>query len=144
MKYDDLIFIDYKAKMTHIPMQREKRAAQFSPFAALTGYDKAIKEEGRVTEQRRFLTNEEFAEIELKLIKGINKEISITYFQKDENKDGGKYISVVNKLVKIIPQQKKVLFEDGLLINIKDISSLEIKENKSYFDYQWKRMVVKQ
>lgn len=136
MKYDDLIFIDYKAKMTHIPMQREKRAAQFSPFAALTGYDKAIKEEGRVTEQRRFLTNEEFAEIELKLIKGINKEISITYFQKDENKDGGKYISVVNKLVKIIPQQKKVLFEDGLLINIKDISSLEIKENKSYFDYQ--------
>lgn len=136
MKYDDLIFIDYKAKMTHIPMQREKRAAQFSPFAALTGYDKAIKEEGRVTEQRRFLTNEEFAEIELKLIKGINKEISITYFQKDENKDGGKYISVVNKLVKIIPQQKKVQFEDGLLINIKDISSLEIKENKSYFDYQ--------
>ena len=136
MKYDDLIFIDYKARMTHIPMQREKRASQFSPFAALTGYDKAIKEEGRVTENRRYLTNEEFAEIELKLKNGVNKEIAVTYFQKDENKDGGKYITVVSKLVKIFLQEKKVQFEDGLLINIKDISSLEIKENKSYFDYQ--------
>ena len=44
MSYDDLIYIDYKAKLKHPPMDRAKRAAQFSPFAALTGYDKAIED----------------------------------------------------------------------------------------------------
>ena len=135
MKYDELIFIDYKPLMKHHPMQREKRAAQFSPFAALTGYDKAIKEEARFTEERRYLTNEEFSNIELNLKNGINKDVVITYFNKDSNKAGGSYITIESKILKILYEQKKVMLEDDLLISIKDISSLEIKDNKDYFEY---------
>lgn len=136
MSYDDLIYIDYKAKMKHHPMDRAKRAAQFSPFAALTGYDKAIEEESRVTEEKRILTSDEFSEIERKLQNGINRDVAITYFKKDESKSGGTYLTINSKIVKLLIEKKRVLLEDGTLLNIKDIFSLEIKDNKSYVDYQ--------
>ena len=85
--------------MKHPPMDRAKRAAQFSPFAALTGYDKAIEEESRVTEEKRILTSDEFSEIERKLQNGINRDVAITYFKKDESKSGGHTLQLIVKLL---------------------------------------------
>ena len=135
-KYDDIINLPHHVSKTHPQMPIADRAAQFAPFAALTGYDKAIEEESRVTEEKRILTSDEFSEIERKLQNGINRDVAITYFKKDESKSGGTYLTINSKIVKLLIEKKRVLLEDGTLLNIKDIFSLEIKGNKSYVDYQ--------
>ena len=122
MSYDDLIYIDYKAKMKHPPMDRAKRAAQFSPFAALDGHAQSIMEQNRIVDRKIELTNEQ------KLI--INKQlnylsllkdalVTITYFIKDSKKEGGKYCSeeVMIKRIDeynrmIICIDKKISFDD--------------------------------
>ena len=134
--YEDIINLPHYEPKYHPRMSKHNRAAQFAPFAALTGYDKAIEEESRVTEEKRILTSDEFSEIERRLQNGINRDVAITYFKKDESKSGGTYLTINSKIVKLLIEKKRVLLEDGTLLNIKDIFSLEIKGNKSYVDYQ--------
>lgn len=131
---EDLINLDYKSLMKHIPMQRQKRAAQFSPFAALTGYEEAICEESRVTEDRRYLTNDEAINLNNKIQSSIGKEVKITFFEKDKTKSGGKYLTLDSIITKLFIEKQIIQLANGITIKIKDIIALETKQNKSYVE----------
>ena len=131
---EDLINLDYKSLMKHVPMPRSKRAAQFSPFAALTGYEEAICEESRVTEDRRYLTNDEAINLNNKIQSSIGKEVKITFFEKDKTKSGGKYLTLDSIITKIFIEKQIIQLANGITIKIKDIIALETKQNKSYVE----------
>ena len=103
------------------------RAAQFAPFAALTGYEESIKETARLTDRKRELSEYDIEEINAKLNfiqKHINErpEVAITYFQPDERKEGGAYITVTGKVRKIDEVNRVIIFENGTEIAIEQIT----------------------
>ena len=115
------------------------RAAQFAPFAALTGYDDAITETGRLTGTKLELSEETKERIDLKinyLIDNIeeNPEITVTYFVPDKRKSGGEYLIVTGKLKKIDGYEQTLLMMDGLKISIFEILSIESEIFHSFFD----------
>ena len=84
MKYDDIIDLPHHVSKVHPQMSRENRAAQFSPFAALTGYEEAVKEMGRLTDRRMILDEYEKEEIDRKLRilkEHMEIEVSVTFFE---------------------------------------------------------------
>ena len=92
--YDDIIDLPHHVSETHPPMSRADRAAQFSPFAALTGYDAAVRETARMTERRIELDEGVKAELNARLnciLEHLSEhpQVSITYFMPDEKKSGG-------------------------------------------------------
>ena len=106
------------------------RAAQFSPFAALTGYDAAVKETARLTDRRIEL--DEYSKVALdERLRMIydhikeNPEITITYFQPDERKAGGAYLSVTGSIKKIDNYERCVIMQDGQKIPIEEIMEIE-------------------
>ena len=108
----------------------EKRAAQFSPFAAMVGHDAAIRETARLTEERLELSEDEKAVIDgkLQMIKAHIKEqpeVTVTYFQPDEKKSGGAYVTVTGFAKKVDNVSKLLLLQDGRAIPIKDIQLLQ-------------------
>ncbi len=135
-KYDDIINLD--RPISSFPkISMSSRAAQFSPFAALNGYDDQIKETGRLTDKQIELDDEAKLIINDKLVylsKNIKKniEVTITYFIKDKNKDGGKYVSekgMVNK----IDKTKRIIYLNNnkiLINNIIDIESEVFKDRE--------------
>ena len=136
--YDDIIAILHFEPKNHPRMSMEKRAAQFSPFQALTGYDELIKETGRRTSNKITLSEEEkeLLSQKLQIINNyyLNKEeMMITYFVKDMKKSGGKYITI-NKIIHQIdfPYQKVILKDKGK-INFDDILDIESDLFKDYF-----------
>ena len=104
--YDDIIDLPHHVSETHPPMSRADRAAQFSPFAALTGYDAAVRESARVTEQRIELDEGVKAELNARLnciLEHLSEhpQVSITYFMPDEKKSGGAYRTVTGAVRKL-------------------------------------------
>ena len=98
-KYDDIINLPHHVSQTRPQMSMIDRAAQFSPFAALTGYDAAIKETGRLTDTKLEIGDEERDVLDrkqqyLQKIVADRPEITITYFVPDEKKAGGSYTSL--------------------------------------------------
>ena len=96
--YEDIINLPHHSSTKHKRMPKETRAAQFAPFAALTGHNDAIKETERLTERKIELSEEEKNNLNTKLqilndIIQTHPEINITYFKKDNKKTGGKYIT---------------------------------------------------
>ena len=99
-RYDEIINLPHHVSKTRPQMPMSDRAAQFAPFAALTGYDSAIKETGRLTDERIELDEEALTALDMKyqlLMDALNEapKVTITYFQPDERKAGGKYASQV-------------------------------------------------
>ena len=99
-KYDEILSLPHHVSKTRPQMPMSDRAAQFAPFAALTGYDSAIKETGRLTDERIELDEEALTALDMKyqlLMDALNEapKVTITYFQPDERKAGGKYASQV-------------------------------------------------
>ena len=99
-KYDEIMGLPHHISKTRPQMPMSDRAAQFAPFAALTGYDAAIKETGRLTDERIELDVEALSALDMKyqlLMEALDEapEVTITYFQPDERKAGGKYASQV-------------------------------------------------
>ena len=95
-QYDDIIDLPHHVSSRHPQMSMTDRAAQFSPFAALTGYGDAVREKARLTEQKPDLSEEERAELDYKLqmacgpdSEGERPEVRITYFVPDRKKAGG-------------------------------------------------------
>ena len=108
------------------------RAAQFSPFAALTGYEEAIYETGRLTEERAELDEEEKAILDRKqrlLLEKLDElpTLTVTYFVPDEKKSGGAYIRKAGNLKKINPSERWMLLTDGTKIPLDDVMSIESK-----------------
>ena len=107
-----------------------ERAAQFSPFAALTGYDAAIKETGRLTDEKIELDEEALTALDMKyqlLMDALDDapEVTITYFQPDERKAGGKYIMATGALKKVDDFERRITMQDGTKIPMDDILTIE-------------------
>lgn len=125
--YSDIINMKYpfKEKGSNI-----NRAVQFSPFSALTGYDKEIKEKQKILNKKIELTEQkkDILDFKLEYIKN-NKdlEVKITYFVKEKNLDEGQYTTIINKIKKIDNIKKQIIIDDKI-ISIKDIIDIEIKE----------------
>lgn len=125
-QYDDIINLPHHTSPTRPRMSRENRAAQFSPFAAVVGHDAAIKETGRLTDKRIELGESAIAELDMKLLTladlaGERPEISVTYFQPDEKKEGGAYVTATGAVKKIDDVQRIITFQDGKSVAIEDI-----------------------
>jgi hypothetical protein len=124
--YEDIINLPHHVSAKRPHMAAIDRAAQFSPFAALTGYDAAIKETARTTDKRIELdeTSKDALRGRLQLISERIKdrpEIAFTYFQPDIKKTGGAYITAVGCVKKIDEVERLVLLADGRVIPIDEI-----------------------
>ena len=114
----------------HPQMSISDRAAQFSPFAALTGYDAAGDETARYTEIREELTEDEVNKLNDDLNRLLDMlderpEIRVTYFVPDKRKSGGSYKTKIGIVKKIDEYQKILVLEDGCRIPLEDISEIE-------------------
>ena len=129
--YDDIIDLPHHVSATRPQMSRLGRAAQFAPFAALTGYGEAIKETARLTDERAELGDYELMELNAGihiLAERINEhpQVAITYFKPDERKNGGNYLTVKNRVKKLNQSERLILLEDGRKIPFDDIYKIEI------------------
>ena len=127
--YSDIINLK-RPPSKHPKLSIESRAAQFAPFAALTGYNNAIKEKARLTEKKINLTEEKKQIINNKIIYLENHikektEVKITYFIKDELKEGGKYIKENGIIKKIDHTKQTIKYENNKIIPIKNIIEIE-------------------
>ena len=129
-KYDDIINLPHPTSQKRPRMSVQDRAAQFSPFAALTGYDAAIRETARLTEERIELNEYEQAVLDQRItllqehLKDL-PEVTITYFQPDERKEGGKYRSLTGAVKKIDSYERQLVLADKSNIPIESILNLE-------------------
>ena len=128
--YDDIIHLPHHVSTTRPHMAAIDRAAQFSPFAALTGYDSAVKETARLTDERVELDEnmKDALRDRLQIIVDRIKEhpeIEITYFQPDEKKKGGVYLTVTGTAKKIDEYERVVVMTDGTAIPIDEIISID-------------------
>ena len=111
------------------PMSMHDRAAQFSPFAALVGYDDAVAETARLTDSRAELTEDEMSELNANLNRLLDSldeqpQISVTYFVPDEKKSGGKYVEKVGVVRIYDSYVGELVFTDGVRIAVADMSAL--------------------
>ena len=132
-EYADIIDNPHHVSSSHPKMSVYDRAAQFSPFAALTGYEGAIKETARLTEDRIELDELEKSVINEKLrqIQGILTEqpkVSITYFRKDKYKEGGAYISVTGHVKKIKSLEQILILQEGEQVPIQDMIAVDFEK----------------
>jgi hypothetical protein len=128
--YDDIINLPHHVSATRTHMKREDRAAQFSPFAALTGHGAAIRETARLTDQKLDLDENEKAFLDEKLsilVERIENHptVTVTYFVPDEQKDGGSYTTVTGQLKRIEPIERELLLDDGRRIKMDDVIWIE-------------------
>ena len=119
-----------RPKSKYPNMSMSDRAAQFAPFAALTGHKEAILEQQRTTQTKRILSNEEKLEINEKIIELINlkSKCRITYFEKDKTKSGGQYLKSVLSFKWLDELNKTLFFKENIQIQIEDIVDIEILE----------------
>ena len=129
-KYGEIMGLPHHISKTRPQMPMSDRAAQFAPFAALTGYDAAIKETGRLTDERIELDVEALNALDMKyqlLMEALDEapEVTITYFQPDERKAGGKYVSAVGTVKKIDDFERRITMRDGTRIPMDDVLSID-------------------
>ena len=129
-KYDDIIHLPHPVSGTHPPMPRAERAAQFSSFAALSGYEEAVAESARLTETRTELDRDALEELD-KTIRALvadaaeRPEAVIRYFIPDEKKAGGRYETVRGRVKKIDEYAALLVLAEGIKIPLGDVVSIE-------------------
>ena len=130
-KYDEIINIVHFDPVNHQRMSMTERAAQFSPFAALTGYTESVKETERLTKDKKELSEDMIYEIDMKLqlieehIKE-KPEVNVLYFIKDKKKSGGDYNEYTGIIRRIDKVNGKIIFMDKTIIDLKDIMGIEL------------------
>lgn len=134
MKYNDIINLPHPQSKAHPRMNRIDRAAQFAPFAALTGYAEAINEAGRLVESKKELTDEEKEDISNKLnylIENINSniEVMIIYFIPDKNKNGG-FNQSIKGIIRKLDIDGTIHFKNRKRIKLENVISI----NSSIFE----------
>lgn len=130
--YEDMLELSHPVSKIHPQMPRRDRAAKFAPFAALTGYEEAVREAARFTEEKMILDEDSKEQLDWKLRRLQEKvkekpTITVTYFLKDEKKKGGKYVTVTGVLKKIDSYTHQFVLENGEEIPMEDIVSLEFE-----------------
>ena len=128
-RYDEIMELPHHVSTTRPQMPLSDRAAQFAPFAALTGYDSAIKETGRLTDERIELDEEALAALDRKyqlLMDTLDDapEVTIIYFQPDERKAGGQYVSATGTVKKVDTFGRRILLQDGTRIPLDSVFDL--------------------
>lgn len=143
-RYTDMLDLPHHVSSTHPQMPLANRAAQFSPFAALTGYDDQIRETARLTDEQIELSEEEKLRLDeqLRLIQerittrpdssdAGNVSVSITFFRPDTRKDGGSYVTISGAVKRIDTYERKIIFyaengiSDGRSVALDDILELQ-------------------
>lgn len=127
--YDDIIDLPHHVSKRHPQMPADERAAQFSPFAALTGYGAVIRETARLTDRKMELSENMKEELERKLTElcARNCEGEITFFVPDERKEGGAYVTAEGRVKKTDDAERAVVLEDGTRIPVEDIVDIRKK-----------------
>lgn len=134
-KYDDIIHLPHHVSPTRPRMSMADRAAQFSPFAALTGHDEAIRETGRVTSERIELSEDEKEALDREhqlilfaLEQGERPSVTVIYFQPDTRKDGGEYLTVTGEVERIDNNAGCFCMADGREIHFDAILKIELSQ----------------
>ena len=128
--YDDILHLPRPQSKKHTPMPMEDRAAQFLPFAALTGYEAAVSETARLTEERVELDAQEAERLGARLAVLVKRqqeqpELSLLYYVPDARKAGGAYVTVSGRIKKITDFPRCIYLTDGSRIPIEDIVAVE-------------------
>ena len=123
-QYDDILNLPHPTSKNHPRMSLHDRAAQFSPFAALTGHEAAIKETARLTDDKQILSEDVIEKIngQLKIIAeniGAEQEITVTYFVPDSKKSGGAYVDCAGTVRKIC----------GICMRITSMASVKLQKS---------------
>ena len=116
----------------HTPMSMESRAAQFAPFAALVGYDEEIGEAARSTDGREELSEDAIDALNQAFQKLLEHEeerplVTVTYFQPDAKKDGGRYMTYTGNFRFYDAEKRVMKFVDGMVIGAGQVCRIEIK-----------------
>ena len=125
-KYDEIMGLPHHVSKTRSQMPMSDRAAQFAPFAALTGYDDAVKETGRLTDDKIELEESSLNELNLK-IQLLREnladvpEITFTYFKPDERKAGGAYLTTTGTVKKLDDYERLIVLQNGTKLPMDDI-----------------------
>ncbi len=129
-KYDDIIHLPHYVSSRRARMTVHDRAAQFSPFAALTGYDSVIEETGRPTDTETELTDSSVEQIDEKLQMlaeniEIHPTVTVTYFEPDRYKSGGQYVTITGQVKRVDSYKQGLLLTDSRTIPMKAIRSIQ-------------------
>ena len=134
-KYDDIINLPHHVSPTRPQMSIHDRAAQFSPFAALTGHSDAVEETARLTEEERILDENMIEDLNKKL-QGLKSRLSdhpvikITFFSEDIRKAGGEYQTLEASVRKIDENRQELILDDGTVIPMRHIRHIEYMTEK--------------
>ncbi|MBE5925182.1 MAG: YolD-like family protein [Lachnospiraceae bacterium] len=137
--YDDIINLPHPTSANHPRMSMHNRAAQFAPFAALTGYEDAIDEEGRLTEDKIELDEQrrEVLDEKIRLLmdhRDMKPDVKITYYVPDKRKEGGAYNEYEGVIKKIDVTKHIVVFEDGFELLVENLFDIESSIFNGIFD----------
>lgn len=129
-KYDDIINLPHPKSSRHAPMSMIDRGAQFSPFAALVGYDDAIRETARLTESRVELDESTKTALDEKIrwimeSMAQKPRVSVTWFRPDERKNGGAYVETAGSVKKVDVYRRCLCMEEGEEISFESIVGIE-------------------
>ena len=129
--YEDISYLPHPTSKKHPRMSMEERAAQFSPFAALTGFGGVIRETGRLTDARVELGESDRAELEraLNFLDSQEEEhplVQAMYFLPDARKEGGAYVTVTGRLKRIDQVEGVLLLQEGVRVPIRDIREVRV------------------
>lgn len=132
-RYDDMIHLKRPQYMDYPPMSIHDRAAQFSPFAALVGYEDEVAEAARLTDRRREISEEELFKLnsdlaKLKETKGERPLITVDHFVPDSRKEGGRYEKKTGTFRAIDEYNKMIVFADGSKVAISDTYGIIFEE----------------
>jgi len=130
-RYDDMIHLPHHQSTTRAQMSLHDRAAQFAPFAALTGHEAAIEETARLTEDEITLDDTALADINDRLYEisqhlSEQWKVSVTYFRPDAKKQGGAYLTDVGTIRKINEIEQFIIMDSGICIKMEQIIKIEV------------------
>ena len=139
--YDDILHLPHHVSTKHPRMSNLNRAAQFSPFAALTGYEATIQEAARQTDRRIELDEDTKARLneKLRLLSDLQDErpvVTFTCFVPDQRKDGGAYVTMAGTIKRIDEASHTIALTDGRAIFIEDIYEIDCEAFLAFDDLQ--------
>lgn len=129
-RYEDILFLPHHISEVHAQMPVSARAAQFAPFAALTGFGDAIQETARLTESAPELPEDRLAELDEKMrllcaLPPDKREVTVTYFVPDKRKEGGAYRTASGRLERVDAEGGRLILEGGVCIRAEQITDIE-------------------
>ena len=144
--YDDMLNLPHPTSARHPRMSLSDRAAQFAPFAALSGHSAALVETARLTDRRLELDEDQKAALDLKqqmLMDRIDEhpDVSVTWFQPDGKKDGGRYVTTTGRLKRIDEVERVLVMEDKTTVPLDDVISIDEHSSSDFIELQIKGAV---